>query len=207
MNEICKEIGARISASRKKKGLSATELAKITGFATARISHWEQGRRLPNLESALKLQDALDTPAAYLLAIDDEVSISDTKIHKNIPVYKFSEAFKREKIDSVSLPENLCNDSLFAVVLIDESMSQPFRQSDIVVFDSDAKPSDGDFILLQIKASSQVLFRQHLIDYSDINKPQLQLKPLNSNFQTITSSGTDSFDIIGVVRDELRLFI
>ena len=207
MLEICKEIGARIASSRKKKGLSASELAKITGFAPGRISHWEQGRRLPSLESALKLQEVLDTPAAYLLAIDDELSVSNNKIHKNIPLYESTEAFDKIKVDLIAIPENLFNEHLFAVTLVDESMTPFFRQSDIVVFDSNIKPTDGDFVLLKVNATKQVLFRQFSFDYSDIKNPKFQLKPLNPSFQTITSDDQDAFDMLGVFRDELRLFI
>lgn len=207
MLEICKEIGLRIAASRKKKGMSATELAKLTGFTPGRISHWEQGRRLPNLESALKLQEVLDTPAAYLLAINDEISISNNKIYKNIPLYDFIRAFDEKKIDIVAVPGDIYSEHLFAVSLADESMNPPFRQNDIVVFDSNAKPVDGDFVLLKINATEQVLFRHFSLDYSDINKPKIQLKPLSANFQIITSDSQSSFDILGVFRDKLRLFI
>lgn len=207
MTEISKEIGSRIAASRKKKGLSATELAKITGFAVGRISHWEQGRRLPNLESALTLQEALDTPAAYLLAIDDTSSVHEIKENKSLPVFDFSKAYERKKIDSIPISLALYSDHLFAVSLVDQSMSEPFRQGDFIVFDSSTHPSDGDFFLLKIKASSQVLFRQYSIDNTNINKPKLLLKPLNPCFQTITSDSNDTFEIIGVYRNKLRLFL
>ena len=51
---------------RKRRKLSQTELAKAAGLSTAYISHIENGKRSPTLESLKKISDALEIPFPFL---------------------------------------------------------------------------------------------------------------------------------------------
>lgn len=52
---------------RKARGLSQRELANILGFKDkAWISHWENGKAIPNLISAIKLSVFLGVPVNEL---------------------------------------------------------------------------------------------------------------------------------------------
>lgn len=208
MNEINKEIGLRIAESRKKKGMTAIELSQKTGFSSARISHWEQGRRLPNLESILILQEMLEVPAAYLLCVDSMSGPDEIKNH-SIPLYKVTDINQDTPICfiSVSIPVDFHNNQLFAVKLFDDSMCSLFRKDDIVVFNRNKDLVDGAFILLQINKTGQILFRRFIIDNSNIDSPLYKFITLNLDYENITTPNKDSFTLLGVYNDTVRLFL
>lgn len=52
---------------RKRKGLGQKRIAYLLGHACAtQFSRWERGKKLPNLENALKLAYILDVPVESL---------------------------------------------------------------------------------------------------------------------------------------------
>jgi len=168
MNKINKEIGFRISQARKKMGITAVELSQRTGFSSARISHWEQGRRLPNLDSILVLQEMLRVPAAHLLCMDIDQSIPEK--NNSIPLYKITELTNETPFDTitVSIPVDLDYKQLFAIKVFDDSMLGLYRKDDIVVFHRNKELVDGAFVLLLIKKTGQALFRKFIIGEVDI---------------------------------------
>ena len=53
------EIGERILAIRKEKGLSQVELAKMLLVSRQTISQWETGQTVPSLDNIYRLRDIL----------------------------------------------------------------------------------------------------------------------------------------------------
>ena len=205
MHEINKDIGQRILTARKNKKMSAVELSKLTGFSSARISHWEQGKRMPNIESILIISEVLDAPASYLMALDD-IKVNSTKNQHGIPIVDFNNVSNFKYLAFIKIEEN-ANDSLFATSLIDDSMEPPFRKEDIVVFEKKNIAQNGDLLLLEIKKTKQVLFRKYIIDYLDIDNPEHQLKAFNEKFPIIIINDMQQISVIGVYRNKQRLFL
>ena len=56
--KIANHVGARIEAERSKHGLSREALAKSIGVRYNAVADWENGARLPKLESLLLLTQA-----------------------------------------------------------------------------------------------------------------------------------------------------
>jgi transcriptional regulator with XRE-family HTH domain len=52
-------MGQRLQRLRKEAGLSQSALARATGIPVTTIRGWEQDRRLPRIDSALKVARAL----------------------------------------------------------------------------------------------------------------------------------------------------
>jgi len=61
------DLGKRIQQIRKEKGLSQTELAKISGVSYAQLSRYETKGAQPPAEVLNKLADALDTSVDFLI--------------------------------------------------------------------------------------------------------------------------------------------
>ena len=58
--ELSKRYPNRIRQIRLEKGLTQRELAHILGYkSVSSLSHLERGRKLPSLQTALKLEQAL----------------------------------------------------------------------------------------------------------------------------------------------------
>jgi transcriptional regulator with XRE-family HTH domain len=61
----------RLSAARKFRRLSQIDLARKTRLKQSAISQFETGRRAPSFHNLLRLADALDVTADYLMGRSD----------------------------------------------------------------------------------------------------------------------------------------
>ena len=80
------EVGRRIAALRKEKGLTQKELAAQLSVTDKAVSKWEQGKNFPDLTTLEPLAAALGTSPAALLGLDGEspesVLAAGTEIHE-----------------------------------------------------------------------------------------------------------------------------
>lgn len=53
-------IGEQIKAARKRKGMTQDKLAEAVNVTRASVANWETGRRLPDVEMLIKLQEVLE---------------------------------------------------------------------------------------------------------------------------------------------------
>ena len=60
-------VTTNIKAMRKEMGITATELAKRTGLRQAVLSRYENGKRMPKADTAVKIAKALGTTVEELL--------------------------------------------------------------------------------------------------------------------------------------------
>lgn len=63
--DITKNIGLKIRALRKQKGLSQAKLAEMIDRSTEAVSNLERGTSLPGIETLVRLGQQLDTPIHY----------------------------------------------------------------------------------------------------------------------------------------------
>ena len=59
-------IGERITALRKEKNISQTELASRLGVSRQAVSKWEQGTSSPDTAKLIQLAELFDTEVEYL---------------------------------------------------------------------------------------------------------------------------------------------
>ena len=59
-------IGERITALRKEKNISQTELAKRLNVSRQAVSKWEQGASSPDTDRLIQLAEILETEVEYL---------------------------------------------------------------------------------------------------------------------------------------------
>lgn len=67
-------IGGRIKAARIKKGMTQAELAKLLGVAYQNIGQWENGKRVPKVETLMKIGESLGVPWIWFTHPDDPIS-------------------------------------------------------------------------------------------------------------------------------------
>lgn len=65
-----KDIGARIRAVRKERGLTQEQLAEAVGVGTTHISHIETGHTIPSLQVLIGIINELGCSADELLCIE-----------------------------------------------------------------------------------------------------------------------------------------
>ena len=62
-------IGQRIRAARKQRGYSQMKLANLVGISNRTISMYETGNSSPDIETANRLANALETSLSAIFAI------------------------------------------------------------------------------------------------------------------------------------------
>lgn len=68
MGKIHKQLGSRLQALRKQKGLTQDALATAVGLGRSYLAEIELGRRNPSLDSLKLIADGLQVPLSKLLA-------------------------------------------------------------------------------------------------------------------------------------------
>lgn len=68
-----KKFTERLKALRIKKGLSQRDLAKIIDYSQSIIVHWENDRRVPNINAIIELAKFFGVTADYLLGAKDYI--------------------------------------------------------------------------------------------------------------------------------------
>lgn len=81
--------GGKISAARKKKGLSQDELAKKVGTISVTIGRYERNEIKPSIDIAAKIADALEVSLDYLVGNSDSV-LEKTLVKKITDIQKLS---------------------------------------------------------------------------------------------------------------------
>ena len=66
----------RLKAARERRGLSQTDLAKLTGLQPSAVSHFETGNRAPSFDNLKRLADALGVSIDYLLGRDKSPDVA-----------------------------------------------------------------------------------------------------------------------------------
>lgn len=61
----------RLKELREEKGLSQSQLAKLTHISQAAISLWEDGQRQPNAEVIIKMARFFGVSTDYILGLVD----------------------------------------------------------------------------------------------------------------------------------------
>ena len=61
----------RMLLAMARKNIRPQEVADRTGIAKSSISHYSNGKRIPNFENACKISEVLDVPPEYLMAAED----------------------------------------------------------------------------------------------------------------------------------------
>ncbi len=66
-----KEMGERLLALRKERGIGQNELARLLSFSNASVSYWENAKQIPNAEAIYKLSKFFGVSADYILGIEE----------------------------------------------------------------------------------------------------------------------------------------
>ena len=85
-SEVIKmSIGDNIRRIRKDKKLTQKELGeKLEGISQQQIGQWENGIKIPKLETIQKIATALEIPMFDLINMDEYNNLIDTKVEEQI---------------------------------------------------------------------------------------------------------------------------
>ena len=217
---IKKEIGQRILAARKAKGLTQKALGELTDdLKQSRINNWEHGIRTPGPEEIKQLAQALDVSPAYLMCLTDqpkEISMEgsfipllnhqqacDPKVH--IQALRHQDYVGDVTFISVSAElAGRLGEYAFALKMTDDSMNPEMRINDIQTIDPSASPNPSDYVAVKISGKPDVVICQYKkLSYTS---SEFELMTLNDNWPNITVNDNIQVEIIGKVVQNTRCY-
>lgn len=143
-------IGNMIAMIRRKKGITKTELAEMTGINIGHLTHIEKGERNPSHKALYSICEALEIPFEEMLhTYDKTLSIEQEKYdylnyvpYEKVPVFSGLDDF-------VTCPAKYKNAS-FAFKVPDDSMEPVFKKGSNVFVEIAGLLENKDYGLFNV---------------------------------------------------------
>ena len=187
-------IGNMIFMIRREKGVTKTELAKITGINIGHLTHIEKGERNPSHKALYSICEALDIPFEEMLhTYDKTLSIEQEKIdylkyvpYNKVPVFS--------NLDDFTLCPAKYTNASFAYKVPDNSMEPVFTKDSSVFIEIAGLLENKDYGLFNV--DGKFLIRKLLY-----RKAGLVLRAENKELEIedLLVSELKEFEIIGKI--------
>ena len=200
------EIGNILNRLLEKSAISESELGRIIGVPRATINRIASGRTPDPRASTLRaIAEYFNVTVDQLLGKQplfqhtDSTALTSTYI--SIPVIEWECANNWENALHSIRPDNhfdwiLTDPNIeigkFALRIKGDSMWPQFQENTVLIIDPTREQKNRDFVIVYIKKSDEILFRQLLVEGK--NK---FLKAINDIFPTIQLQDSDK--VIGIV--------
>jgi len=184
-------IGDMIAKVRKERGMTKTELARLTDINIGHLTHIEKGERNPSHKALKNICRALDIPYQQLMYTYDK------QLNEDQLSYGFIEHITYNKVPAVSIndfiscPSNIPSATL-AVEVKDSSMKPTFNPKDYVFIESNTLLDNKEIGIFNL--NNKILIRRFIN-----KKGKIVLKADNKEYEDISVSSKDVFYIIGKV--------
>ena len=185
-------IGEMIAKVRKEKGMTKTELARLTDINIGHITHIEKGERNPSHKALKTICSALDIPYQQLMCTYDKVVNEEHEKYGLVNYIPYNKVLAVDSINGlIDCPAEAPSSSI-ALKINDKAM-EPTLEEDSYVFVEFNSPIDnkdvGVFCL-----NDEIIIRRFIT-----KKNKIILKPENKNYDEITVDIDDDFYIIGKI--------
>lgn len=98
-------LGRRIREQRELQGINQEKFAEMVGISNVHLSEIERGKKTPSMEAFIRIVNALDTPADYLLRYE-------VKTMKHVIFNEITEKMKDLPPEQIDFITDLFNISL-----------------------------------------------------------------------------------------------
>ena len=185
-------IGDMIAKVRKEKGMTKTELARLTDINIGHLTHIEKGERNPSHKALKNICRALDIPYQQLMyTYDKEVNEEQSEygLIKHISYNKIPAVNKLESF--IDCPSSMPSASL-AVKVNDTSMEPKLKKGTYAFVEFNTLLNNKEVGLFSI--GNQVVIRR----FYD-KKGKITLKADNKEIEDIVVTDANNFYIIGKI--------
>lgn len=186
---------------REKKGLSQNKLGNIIGVNQTTIARWEDDNRIPTIDNAIDVAEALQIPLPDLLGKDLRINNIDSNLKPimldrdvvKIPVLgripagmPFEAIEDTYTIDYEEIPRKWLNGGkkYFALKLDGDSMEPDFKNGDVVVFLKTPACESGQYCCVKVNGFDATFKQVKILENG------IFLEALNKNNST---NFTDTF--------------
>lgn len=185
-------LGFLIERIRKDKGVLKVQLASQTHVNTGHLTHIENGSRNPSHKVLKSIANALGVPCLSLFTAYDKDLTKEQFEHHYINYIPYSQIPAISKIDTyVDCPTNFSNAS-FAYKAPDNAMAPVIKENSYVFVELNGLIDHKEIGLFRV--NGEFLIRKLIY-----KKDHFVLKAVDKNFDDITISDSDDFQIIGKV--------
>ena len=185
-------IGDMIAKIRKEKGMTKTELARLTDINIGHITHIEKGERNPSHKALKNICKALDVPYQQLMYTYDKQISEEQETYGFINHISYNKVIAVNNLDSfIECPSNLPSASL-AIKINDVSMEPALKKNTYAFLEFNSLLNNKEVGLFSL--NDKILLRRFVI-----RKGKIVLKADNKEVEDITITDTDNLYIIGKI--------
>lgn len=202
-------LSERLVYALDKLNVTQAELARLVGIKPQAINYLCSSQSKKSgftyeIADALKINNLWLACGTGEMQLTEDLEMKFILSQQRVPVLDCKQIKrilnKDEALENVITPctewmlttSNIGNKG-FAFRLLDKSMYPRFEQDSIIIINRDKVPQDKDFVLVYLKESDSIVFRQY-----EINKKSNLLKPANTvMYKTIEKNIIDP--ILGVM--------
>lgn len=185
-------IGDMIAKVRKEKGMTKTELAKLTDINIGHLTHIEKGERNPSHKALKNICRALDIPYQQLMYTYDKQVSEEQENYGFINHISYNKVLAVSNIqDFIDCPSDMPSATL-AVKMADDSMEPKLKKGSFTFIEFNSLLDNKEVGIFSI--NGKILIRRFVI-----RRGKIVLKPDNKSFEEIEIRDTDNFYIVGKV--------
>lgn len=185
-------IGGMLAKARKAKGMTKTELARLTDINIGHLTHIEKGERNPSHKALKNICKALDIPYQQLMYTYDKTINEEQESYNVVKHISYDKILAVNSIDSfIDCPSDMPSAAI-ALKMPDDSMNKSFEKGSYIFIEFNSPLNSKDYGLFNY--NDQILIRR----FYD-KRGKITLKAENPDCKDIQVSNNDTFYIIGKV--------
>lgn len=185
-------IGGMLAKARKAKGMTKTELARLTDINIGHLTHIEKGERNPSHKALKNICKALDIPYQQLMYTYDKTINEEQESYNVVKHISYDKILAVNSIDSfIDCPSDMPSAAI-ALKMPDDSMNKSFEKGSYLFIEFNSPLNSKDYGLFNY--NDQILIRR----FYD-KRGKITLKAENPDCKDIQVSNNDTFYIIGKV--------
>lgn len=185
-------IGDMLAKIREEKGMTKTELARLTDINIGHITHIEKGERNPSHKTLKSICAALDIPYQQLMCTYDKTVKEEHERYGLVNYIPYNKVLAVDNINGLIDCPTEASTSSIALKVSDNSM-EPTLEKDSYVFVEFNSPLDnkdlGVFCL-----NDEIIIRRFIA-----KKSKIILKTDNKKCEDVQITSDDDFYIIGKI--------
>ncbi len=185
-------IGDMIAKVRKEKGMTKTELARLTDINIGHLTHIEKGERNPSHKALKNICRALDIPYQQLMYTYDKQISEEQEAYGLINHISYNKVPAVSKLDSfIDCPSSLPSASL-AIKINDNSMEPTLKKGTYSFIELNSLLNNKEVGLFSI--DNEIIIRRFIN-----RKSKIILKADNKEIEDIDVTNSKNFYIIGKI--------
>ena len=185
-------IGDMIAKVRREKGITKTELAKLTDINIGHLTHIEKGERNPSHKALKNICKALDIPYQQLMYTYDKQISEEQANYDVVNHISYNKILAIDSIEGfVNCPSSVPS-SAIAVKITDDAMCNSFDMGSYAYIEFNSPLNPRDIGLFSY--NGKIMIRKF-----SLRKGNIILKAENKEIPEIQVKSHDEFYIIGKV--------